>query len=1209
MGGAAFEVTLSVSDRPELTSLAVTAIPVEPPVVERAAPATAVDKPADPEGAEEKKNNGNEPAGGAAESAKQQSVETTTEPSDDEGDDDDGIHVAASKGMKVIGWWRAKVDAHHGLDKEILAALHLLAGRRGPCMRLKFSHPSGTDDETRGRNKEGLQRLHKEMRTEQKSAVVFLDDPALGRKREVHLAAVWIQPRARDDERDHPDAHESHDANAKDEKPAADTREPEFLAFEVRPNAPAVALEPLLHKQLMVIFDLDETLLQAFTLRSMERRARELDGGNAGSADADDPAAADADASKSGWGGGQGGAATTVPGALGADARAATRDAVELERRRGEDRRRLRFDYDLLAQFRDEQCVRMPVPNASGQTQRIAAKMEPVLVTDPDGGEEPVVIHRPTIRVKSPHVRGGEMVFTRIDPKNPDTSMIVHIRPGWNDLYAYLCGDEKGAAPNAIRGAAAKDAGNRPKRPKCKAFVCTMSERQYAHEMWRLLDPTGKLLPLHDVVALHKRIVCVEHRSGEKKSLANATRGLTNIPEMSVVVDDRTNVWERRAQKNILAIAPFMPYNTDTGPGLQSEVAGKGGVMGMVQSMLTDVRYKFSQQWARWAARVSSGDPLRPGGEKPAAGEILAPLMASWATDNTETIVRQGGAARAATGAGSSLNAVLKSLGRSKSNVEEAQRRRHEEAKAKAEEEARAKEEEEEKARVEEEERRAEAEEERAKRLKLEGENRDGREEYKGKEEEAPRSNFRRIIPRPPQEHWMKEEAARVSAIVEQRGADARAKLEALAEMEKEIAKAKAAVLAGAKGEDNAAPMNTEDDGLGSDSDDDKPIVAKAEEPKKPTAEDEKRRKDEEAKRKKQVRACQQCAQWGIRAVDHFRSCKQCPFHKDYVHPKHDDEGKKRVFERLSELSEKALQGALNLTEKFQPEAVKDGRIEVGELEDAVVTRLTRYALSRQGVIKQTDAAPPRNTEEPEKEDPKPEPKKPEPKKRKSEEMAKPKGGAKKTPILGVPEEGYTKKHKSLNEITEPKNELEKNQSEEKNESEEEEEEEEEDHGPCVVCGIKDQEENEMLCDGCDRPFHNSCVGITDDELELMIEAEEDWFCEECVASGKNKDDNTKDLQQENKLKANDRADSDFNLDTEPESPASVRGTRGHPSERAPGPPMEGIREAGPKDEETGETEELVPKPSPSKSVASKYKPGTQREAMLKKMKKMSKRR
>ena len=40
-----------------------------------------------------------------------------------------------------------------------------------------------------------------------------------------------------------------------------------------------------------------------------------------------------------------------------------------------------------------------------------------------------------------------------------------------------------------------------------------------------------------------------------------------------------------------------------------------------------------------------------------------------------------------------------------------------------------------------------------------------------------------------------------------------------------EIAKAKAAVLADAKAEDTAAPMETTDDGLGSDSDDDKPIV------------------------------------------------------------------------------------------------------------------------------------------------------------------------------------------------------------------------------------------------------------------------------------------------------------------------------------------------------------------------------------------------
>ena len=56
------------------------------------------------------------------------------------------------------------------------------------------------------------------------------------------------------------------------------------------------------------------------------------------------------------------------------------------------------------------------------------------------------------------------------------------------------------------------------------------------------------------------------------------------------------------------------------------------------------------------------------------------------------------------------------------------------------------------------------------------------------------------------------------------------------------------------------------------------------------------------------------------------------------------------------------------------------------------------------------------------------------------------------------------------------------------------------DHGPCVVCGINDNEG--MICDGCDRVFHTSCVGISADELEIMIEAEEDWFCGECVATG-----------------------------------------------------------------------------------------------------------
>lgn len=297
-----FEATLSVSDRPELTSLAVTAVPIDPPAVERAAAGDGTTDRRDPEhGVGGKgKNNGNEEdaSTGARPEKQRKSSEREESVSDDEDQpDDDGLHAAAKKGMNVVGWWRAKLNANHGLDKEILAALHLLAGARGPCMRLAFSHPvlsQPGDSDARRRNKEGLTKLHREMRAEQKSAVMFLDDPATGRRREVHLAAVWVHPAdtAGDTAGDAMGSNGADEAalttndeaapTTNDDGDKADAREPQFLAFEVQPNAPAVALEPLLHKQLMVVFDLDETLLQAFTLRAMERRARELDAEDAG---------------------------------------------------------------------------------------------------------------------------------------------------------------------------------------------------------------------------------------------------------------------------------------------------------------------------------------------------------------------------------------------------------------------------------------------------------------------------------------------------------------------------------------------------------------------------------------------------------------------------------------------------------------------------------------------------------------------------------------------------------------------------------------------------------------------------------------------------------------------------------------------------------------------------------------------------------------
>jgi RNA polymerase II C-terminal domain phosphatase-like 1/2 len=138
-------------------------------------------------------------------------------------------------------------------------------------------------------------------------------------------------------------------------------------------------------------------------------------------------------------------------------------------------------------------------------------KPEPAPMAPGGGGT------RPVIRLPSPHCRGGWLIFTRIDPTNRDTSMIVHTRPGWAELRDYLTGQDRD--------------GN----PRCVAFVCTMSERIYAQEMWRLLDPKGRLIPPQH---LNNRVVSVH--ANDKKTIKRATGGVPLPRELCVVLDDRT---------------------------------------------------------------------------------------------------------------------------------------------------------------------------------------------------------------------------------------------------------------------------------------------------------------------------------------------------------------------------------------------------------------------------------------------------------------------------------------------------------------------------------------------------------------------------------------------------------------------------------------------------------------------------------------------
>jgi RNA polymerase II C-terminal domain phosphatase-like 1/2 len=67
-----------------------------------------------------------------------------------------------------------------------------------------------------------------------------------------------------------------------------------------------------------------------------------------------------------------------------------------------------------------------------------------------------------------------------------DTSVFVKLRPAWEELRSYL----------TAKG-----------RKRFEVYVCTMAERDYALEMWRLLDPEGNLISPQQ---LSERVNCVK---------------------------------------------------------------------------------------------------------------------------------------------------------------------------------------------------------------------------------------------------------------------------------------------------------------------------------------------------------------------------------------------------------------------------------------------------------------------------------------------------------------------------------------------------------------------------------------------------------------------------------------------------------------------------------------------------------------------------
>ncbi|XBI75656.1 hypothetical protein VPH35_069009 [Triticum aestivum] len=117
---------------------------------------------------------------------------------------------------------------------------------------------------------------------------------------------------------------------------------------------------------------------------------------------------------------------------------------------------------------------------------------------------------------------------------DPNTGYFVNIRPGWDDLKGYLI---------TASG-----------RQRFKVYVCTMAGRDYALEIWRLLDPEGSLISLREI---SQRLICV--RPDSKKSLERVFRDSLCHPSMAMVLDDRRDVWDERDKRRVFVAPTYKP--------------------------------------------------------------------------------------------------------------------------------------------------------------------------------------------------------------------------------------------------------------------------------------------------------------------------------------------------------------------------------------------------------------------------------------------------------------------------------------------------------------------------------------------------------------------------------------------------------------------------------------------------------------------------
>ncbi|KAG0540218.1 hypothetical protein BDA96_03G390100 [Sorghum bicolor] len=319
-----------------------------------------------------------------------------------------------------------------------------------------------------------LQRLYLTCFNEFKSAVVVVGDE------ELHLVAM----------------------------PTKSGKMPCFWCCSARSGLYAASVGMLNLRCLAIVFDLDETLIVANTMKSFEDRIEML----SRRMDVED-------------------------------------DPIRITGMSAEIKRYIE-DKELLKEFIDTDTVTDNGKIVGTQKEEV----QPM-----SGGQERVL--RPVIRLPDRNA-----ILTRINPENRDTSVFVKLRPAWEELRSYL----------TAKG-----------RKRFEVYVCTMAERDYALEMWRLLDPEGNLISPQQ---LSERVNCV--KSGSRKSLQNVFRDRGCHPKMAMVIDDRLNVWDDKDQHRVHVVPAYTPYYAP-----QAEMANAVPVLCVARNVACNVRGGFFREF------------------------------------------------------------------------------------------------------------------------------------------------------------------------------------------------------------------------------------------------------------------------------------------------------------------------------------------------------------------------------------------------------------------------------------------------------------------------------------------------------------------------------------------------------------------------------------------------------------------------------------